>query len=226
MGNALRKQPAAAVDLEELFLQLEQQRAEDSAADPGAQQAQNARATAPAARPTAIGSAWVAEAGLFFVMGMSGWWTANAIYAETPIFVSDTPEEQAIGNVLGVATQIGNLFPFLFKALSKQRQVELLGRSILACQLAAIAAALLTGLLWRSTIGQHSVWLVLSMIVSGGVGTLSNVTYWALASRYDGVHCTKAMSVGSTVGGLVSAGMAMVQVRVCMCVYVCVALSH
>eukprot|EP01044_Picomonas_judraskeda_P001880 COSAG03_NODE_120_length_12312_cov_15.216900_11_plen_127_part_01 len=97
MGNALRKQPAAAVDLEELFLQLEQQRAEDSAADPGAQQAQNARATAPAAGPTATGSAWVAEAGLFFVMGMSGWWTANAIYAETPIFVSDTPEEQAIG---------------------------------------------------------------------------------------------------------------------------------
>ena len=213
MGNALRKQPAAAVDLEELFLQLEQQRAADSAAVPGGQQAQIAKATAPAAAPTATGSAWIAEAGLFFVMGMSGWWVANAIYAETPIFVSDTPEEQAIGNLLGVATQIGNVFPFLFKMLSKQRQVELLGRSILGCQLAAIAAALLTALMWRSTIGQHSVWLVLSMIVSGGVGTLSNVTYWALASRYDGVHCTKAMSVGSTVGGLVSAGMAIAQVR-------------
>ena len=143
---------------------------------------------------------------------MSGWWTANAIVAETPIFVAETPEERAIGNLLGVATQIGNVVPFLYKGLvSKARQSEVLAGSILACQAVAVAAALLTGLLWRSTIGQHSVWLVLCMVVSGGVGTLSNVTYWALASRYDGVHCTKAMSVGSTVGGLVSAWMAMAQ---------------
>lgn len=203
----MRKQPRPA-DLDELLLQVEQQRSQDSEIRSAAHsQAHNA----PVADPTNGHSVWIAEAGLFFVMGMSGWWTANATYAETPILVSGTPEKQGIGNLLGVATQIGNVFPFLYKMLSKQRQVELLGRSILACQFAAIAAALLTGSLWSVTIGQHSVWLVLCMIVSGGVGSLSNVTYWALASRYDGVHCTKAMSVGSTVGGLVSAGMAMAQ---------------
>jgi len=46
--------------------------------------------------------------------------------------------------------------------------------------------------------------LILCTVVAGGVGCMSNVTYWALCTRFEGTHCTKAMSVGMTVGGLIS----------------------
>ena len=97
MGNALRKQPAPGVrvDLDELFLQLERQRSEGGGRDSAAAQTILSARISPASTADPA-----VEAALFFVMGMSGWWTANAIVAETPIFVAETPEEQAIGNLL------------------------------------------------------------------------------------------------------------------------------
>ena len=48
------------------------------------------------------------------------------------------------------------------------------------------------------------------MVICGGVGGIANVTYWALASRYD-VHCIKAVSTGMTVGGLLTQAIAVGQ---------------
>ena len=153
---------------------------------------------------------WILDSALFFVMGMSGWWTANALtWAEVPLLVQRTPEKQAIGTVLNLACQFGNLAPFAYKALfTKERQAEILPYSILGCQIVAILCAVACSAAWEETAdmggkGPHSVALVLCTVVAGGVGTLSNVTYWALCVRYPGTHCTKAMSVGMTVGGLI-----------------------
>ena len=68
MGNALRKQPAPAarVDLDELFLQLERQRSEGGGRDSAAAQTILSARISPA--PTADPAV---EAALFFVMGMS-----------------------------------------------------------------------------------------------------------------------------------------------------------
>ena len=162
-------------------------------------------------------SSWVVDSVLFFVMGMSGWWTVNAlIWAETPIFVAKTVEKQAIGNWLSVACQVGNIFPFIYKGVfSKAKQQDILVWSILICQAIAIATGVVAAVAWKvqgDLLGQqHSVVLVLCTVVAGGVGTLSNVTYWALATRYEGTHCTKAMGLGMTMSGFVPAWIAMAQ---------------
>ena len=171
----------------------------------------------PAVAPPEQESSWLVDSALFFVMGMSGWWTVNAImWAETPIFVAETAERQAIGNWLSVACQVGNLFPFVYKgAFTKKKQQGILAWSILICQGIAIATGVVTAVTWQTQariFGQeHSVALVLCTIVAGGVGTLSNVTYWALATRYPGTHCTKAMGLGMTFSGFASAWAAMAQ---------------
>ena len=159
---------------------------------------------------------WVVESLLFFVMGMSGWWTINAIqWAESPIFVERTPERQAITNLLMVTCQIGNVFPFVYKGVfSKQTQARILPASIMVCQIIAIATGIVVALGWQVTVelpdgGRHSIVLLLCTVVAGGVGTLSNVTYWALCTRYDGSHCTSAMSTGMAVGGVISTGAAL-----------------
>jgi hypothetical protein len=162
-------------------------------------------------------SSWMIDSVLFFVMGMSGWWTVNAImWAESPIFVAETPEKQAIGNWLSVSCQVGNVFPFIYKGIfSKAQQAKILSWSILVCQALAIATGVVAAVGWKvqaSLFGeQHSVVLILCTIVAGGVGTLSNVTYWAIATRYPGTHCTKAMSIGMTFSGMISAWCAIAQ---------------
>ncbi len=171
----------------------------------------------PAAPPPQLESTWLVDSALFFVMGMSGWWTVNAIvWAETPIFVAETAEKQAIGNWLSVACQVGNIFPFVYKGkFSKKRQQEILAWSILVCQAIAIATGVMTAVAWKWEVSlfgqQRSVALILCTVVAGGVGTLSNVTYWALATRYPGTHCTKAMGLGMTFSGFASAWAAMAQ---------------
>lgn len=40
---------------------------------------------------------------------------------------------------------------------------------------------------------------------------MSNVTYWCLAVRYEGAHATKALSIGMTIGGLLSSLLAVAQ---------------
>jgi predicted permease len=115
-----------------------------------------------------------------------------------------TPERVTIGNALSIACSCGNVFPLVYaKLLSKEAQAKLLPATVMACQGVAFAAALLCALGWKVTAGQHSVVLLLCVFLTAGVGTLSNVTFWAYAGRNDGDHCTKALGNGMTVGCLV-----------------------
>jgi hypothetical protein len=92
------------------------------------------------------------------------------------------------------------------------------------CQVVAIGAALLCAFFWRYTatfdfgagkLHLHrdgtagvSVFIVAATVLAGGAGCLSNVTFWVMCSRYSGTHTETAMSVGSTVGGLLLATIA------------------
>ncbi|CAE8645914.1 unnamed protein product, partial [Polarella glacialis] len=52
---------------------------------------------------------------LWCLFGASGWWSSNAISAELPLYVSLLPEAQQVGMLISVATQLGNIFPILYK---------------------------------------------------------------------------------------------------------------
>ena len=156
------------------------------------------------------------ESIVFFTLGMSGWWMGNAIYAEMPFFVLYLPETQAIGSTVTLAIQVGNLFPFLYKGLlTAEQQSRHLSTAVLLSQAVATATGVMCALVWRDTVriggSEYSAGLVACAVVGGGMGILSNVTFWALAARYPGTHCIKATSLGMTVGGLVSSWLALVQ---------------
>eukprot|EP01052_Picozoa_sp_SAG31_P030677 SAG31_NODE_3167_length_4584_cov_7.199110_4_plen_312_part_00 len=156
------------------------------------------------------------ESVAFLVLGMSGWWTANAILAQIPTFVVDTPEQDEIANQLNFFLQLGNIFPFAYTALMKgSTQQRWLVVNILGCQLTAVVVAMVLAVSWRNTthiyFGERSVPLLLCTFVAGGVGCMSNVTYWCLAVRYEGTHATKATSIGMTLGGLLSSLLAVAQ---------------
>ena len=156
------------------------------------------------------------ESIVFFTLGLSGWWMGGAITAETPFFVLYLPEKQAIGSTVQLSMQIGNLFPFLYKGLlTAEQQSRHLSTAVLLSQAVATATGVLCALVWKDTVSmfgsEYSVGLIACAVVGGGMGILSNVTFWALAARYPGTHCIKATSLGMTVGGLVSAGLAQLQ---------------
>jgi len=162
-----------------------------------------------------------AQVALFLAFGTTGWWSANAILAELPTFVESSPEGKKIANLLCVAIQIGNIFPIVYKAICAWLFTDKTTRRILpavvtACLISAAAMLALTAIFWgpRGTLTvlkqPHSVALLLFTMVCGGIGGMSNVTYWALASRYD-ERCIKAVSTGMTVGGLFAQAVALAQ---------------
>ena len=171
---------------------------------------------AAAARVSQERQSQLLESIVFFTLGLSGWWMGGAITAETPFFVLYLPEKQAIGSTVQLSMQIGNLFPFLYKGLlTAEQQSRHLSTAVLLSQAIATATGVLCALVWKDTVSmfgsEYSVGLIACAVVGGGMGILSNVTFWALAARYPGTHCIKATSLGMTVGGLVSAGLAQLQ---------------
>lgn len=147
---------------------------------------------------------------LFVVLGASGWWSNNTINNENPVFVQMTPERNRFPALASFACQIGNLFPIVYKSVTGFCLSDTLRRRIIAPTvyiglISGAAVLAVCALFWRETVvvdGQrYSGILLLCCVLSGGIGCMSNVTYWAFASRYP-VYCTKAMSTGMTFGGL------------------------
>jgi len=99
------------------------------------------------------------ESAAFFFMGMSGWWSVNALlWAESPIYVNEnyahahegSPEGPAISNWLNIACQVGNIFPFAYKAvLSSKRQAANLNATILASNAVAVATCIVCAMYWE-----------------------------------------------------------------------------
>lgn len=148
----------------------------------------------------------VGEIVSWLLTGMSGWWSLNVIVAESPFFVAALPEGERLGNLLAVCTQVGNLAPIAFKAVSRCRG----GHGQLVAVIAfskfmALATLVACAFFWNVRVGENSAVLLLCAAIAGGVGCMSNVTYWAAASSRP-ASCTRAMSVGMTLGGLLATG--------------------
>lgn len=146
---------------------------------------------------------------LWCLFGASGWWSANAIYAQLPLFIATLPEAEHLGNLIAATTQFGNLCPILYKF--SEPYVSLQVRSIIqAMQAVAITTLLACAALWDCSIGGQSLPLLVLTAIAGGVGCMTDVTYWAYAMSYP-ARCTKAISVGMTAGGLILNLLAVVQ---------------
>lgn len=135
--------------------------------------------------------------------GMSGWWSLNVITAELPYFVATLPEQEALGNLIAVCTQVGNILPIAYKTAFRQRAAGQVPKIIAGLQILGVATLTLCGMFWKVGAGKHSIALLLCTVFAGGVGCMSNVTYWAVVSDRP-ASCTRAMSVGMTLGGLLA----------------------
>jgi len=149
------------------------------------------------------------ELATWCLTGMSGWWSLNAIIAELPHFVAVLPEGPTMGNLIAVCTQLGNIAPITYKAIYRHNNGRL--THVIATFQGLAALTLITcAVSWDSVTGGHSMVLLLCTALAGCVGCMSNVTYWAVAAGRP-PSCTKAMSVGMTIGGLISIALAALQ---------------
>mmetsp|Transcript_33843 Transcript_33843/g.78267 ORF Transcript_33843/g.78267 Transcript_33843/m.78267 type:complete len:422 (-) Transcript_33843:58-1323(-) len=144
------------------------------------------------------------EVAAWYLTGMSGWWSLNIITAELPYFVAELPEGKRLGNLIAVCTQIGNIAPICYKALTRKRPGNLVC-AIGFFQLVAALALVAVALLWRST-----PILLFCTVLAGSVGCMSSVTYWAAVAQRP-ASCVRGMSVGMTLGGLLATGFAALQ---------------
>eukprot|EP00040_Diaphanoeca_grandis_P027417 m.156052 g.156052 ORF g.156052 m.156052 type:complete len:582 (-) comp30970_c0_seq2:15-1760(-) len=174
---------------------------------------------APVKKKTVCNFQTMREVLMFLVFGASGWWSANAISAEFPVFNDFVPEGKKFPTFVNFAYQIGNIFPILFKCATgffKTEKARKKAVSIAVFVVLAVAIVLLAvaSLFWERLITvegtQYSGVLLFCSLLAGGVGATSNVTYWALATRYP-THCTKALSTGMTFGSLVLSGVILLQ---------------
>lgn len=151
------------------------------------------------------------EVASWCLTGMSGWWALNVISAELPYFVAELPEGAGLGNLIAVCTQLGNIAPIAYKALHRLWPAHWhLTFVIGAFQILAVATLFGAALFWGTTIGGYSAMLLLLTALAGSVGCMSNVTYWAAANARPPA-CTRSMSVGTTLGGLLATGLSSLQ---------------
>jgi len=150
---------------------------------------------------------WALVLWVFF--GASGWWSCNAVFSEMPLYVAQLPEGKRIGNLLEFMTQLGNVVLVGYKLLDNFVLVEV--RWIIEFMMAlAVAALLLNAVVWNELVGGGSFFLLLVAFITGSAGSMSNATYWAFMMRYPPI-CTKAVSFGMSMGGVVTMLIAVVQ---------------
>jgi len=146
---------------------------------------------------------------LWSLFGMSGWWSCNAILAQLPIFIITLPAAESLGNQLSMMTQVGNIFSISYK-ISSFYITWNVGKIIHGMMAVACVSLLVCGFLWDKLVAGHSIPLLALTALTGGMGCMSDVTYWAYVMNYP-AQCTKALSVGTTLGGLLATLVAAVQ---------------
>eukprot|EP01127_Copromyxa_protea_P000085 TRINITY_DN10088_c0_g1_i1.p2 TRINITY_DN10088_c0_g1~~TRINITY_DN10088_c0_g1_i1.p2 ORF type:complete len:205 (-),score=25.22 TRINITY_DN10088_c0_g1_i1:675-1289(-) len=130
---------------------------------------------------------------LFFLVGTPGWMLVNALYLQLPILMIDTPESYGIAAYLVVGIQFGNLLGFfcaILQSYTKLRSPSL----IIVILLFTLAVDVLLGLKWESTVEiggkERSIWLLVLLVCSGGIGSLSTVVMYPFASVYGTLQIT------------------------------------
>lgn len=145
------------------------------------------------------------------LIGMSGWWSSNVIAAELPLFVAYLPEGPKMGNLLVVCTLLGKIFLLMFGLVGKRMPV--LGVVVL-CQVSAVTSLILCAVFWDTQHTSTSFVVLFCALLSGGVGSLSNVTVWVVASHASQPF-KRATSIGMAIGGVVAIILVIVQMGGC-----------
>eukprot|EP00928_Gymnodinium_smaydae_P030248 TRINITY_DN22540_c0_g3_i1.p1 TRINITY_DN22540_c0_g3~~TRINITY_DN22540_c0_g3_i1.p1 ORF type:complete len:447 (-),score=50.20 TRINITY_DN22540_c0_g3_i1:315-1655(-) len=146
---------------------------------------------------------------IWVLFGASGWWGTNSIFAELPLLVHALPSGERLGNQLSMMTQFGSVFLVSYKAVEKSFSLNV-GHVIECMMVAAVVSLACCFLFWDTVIYGRTFPLFAAAVVSGGVGCMSNATYWAFMVPYPAA-CAKAVSVGMSMGGMVSTGLAALQ---------------
>eukprot|EP01127_Copromyxa_protea_P000086 TRINITY_DN10088_c0_g1_i2.p1 TRINITY_DN10088_c0_g1~~TRINITY_DN10088_c0_g1_i2.p1 ORF type:complete len:402 (-),score=51.76 TRINITY_DN10088_c0_g1_i2:83-1288(-) len=150
---------------------------------------------------------------LFFLVGTPGWMLVNALYLQLPILMIDTPESYGIAAYLVVGIQFGNLLGFfcaILQSYTKLRSPSL----IIVILLFTLAVDVLLGLKWESTVEiggkERSIWLLVLLVCSGGIGSLSTVVMYPFASVYGTLQIT-GLSTGMGLNGFFLSLLALLQ---------------
>lgn len=121
---------------------------------------------------------------LFLMLGASGWWSANAITAEFPVFKDVSPEQDRFPALANVAYQAGNVFPIAYKFIAgycvgDKTRARWVTTTVYGCLLAGIAILMVCAFFWKTTLSiggvPYSGILLLMSMFAGGVGSMSNV---------------------------------------------------
>mmetsp|Transcript_122493 Transcript_122493/g.357670 ORF Transcript_122493/g.357670 Transcript_122493/m.357670 type:complete len:475 (-) Transcript_122493:27-1451(-) len=143
------------------------------------------------------------------LFGASGWWSSNAIFAELPLFVVTLPGGEKLGSQLAMMTQLGNFFLVTYKALEYYDKVNV-SKTIHAMMASGVAALISCAFFWDTLVNGESLPLLGLMVMAGGVGCMSNATYWAFVISYPAA-CTKAVGIGMSAGGVLTTSLVALQ---------------
>lgn len=152
------------------------------------------------------------EVVMWLLFGASAWWSNNIIMAEMPLIFGSLPEGGALINQLSMMTQLGNVFVFIYQALSEwsgKNFVNIVNPSLALAAAAALSVCMAS---WNTVIGGHSVALLVAMLFSGGVGCMTQSTYWPVMLEHPAI-CTKVMMIGMSSSGVVANMLTMVQAK-------------
>mmetsp|Transcript_163067 Transcript_163067/g.518016 ORF Transcript_163067/g.518016 Transcript_163067/m.518016 type:complete len:373 (+) Transcript_163067:301-1419(+) len=153
---------------------------------------------------------------MWVLFGVSGWWSANAVTAELPLFVARLPAAEKLGNQLALMTQMGNAF-LLVSCTTWVSAVLVAAFAVsFANSYQAMGTLSLVGcsFMWDIVVDKNSIPLLACMILSGGVGCMSTATYWAFMIAFPPV-CTKALGFGMSLGGVLTMVLTAVQMGGC-----------
>eukprot|EP00931_Biecheleriopsis_adriatica_P056666 TRINITY_DN33588_c0_g1_i1.p1 TRINITY_DN33588_c0_g1~~TRINITY_DN33588_c0_g1_i1.p1 ORF type:complete len:475 (+),score=79.88 TRINITY_DN33588_c0_g1_i1:102-1526(+) len=149
-------------------------------------------------------------AALFTMFGMSAWWVGNSIFAQMPLLVAKLPEGKGLGTQISMMMQVGNVFSIGYKAIEHHAGQINPSAVVMGMHQASLFVLMLLAMFWDSVDQGQSLPLLLLAILGGGLGCLSDVTYYSLIMRHP-PPCTKATGVGMSVGNFLVMGLSIVQ---------------
>lgn len=165
--------------------------------------------------------------GLFILVGASGWFASNVMFAALPLFVEVLHSGAAVASLAQSTTQIGAIFTIVFVRLwgsndddiddsngsvltarvqlwKKERASRLLQESTMITHVGQSVACLglaVFALLWAGwQTEQQVVWL---SAVTGAVGNMADVYLWHLVVQHESPRaCAELMQIGASFSGV------------------------
>jgi len=146
---------------------------------------------------------------LFVIIGASGWWSNSCLFAELPLLVQELPEKASLGTMISMFTQLSTILPVMYTTAVVYFDTPVT-TAVKFMQILAVTALLVSAFFWDELVAGHSFPLLSMACVSGAVGCMSTVTYWSYAMFFP-VTCTKCISFGMPLAGLVPTALAVLQ---------------